>query len=127
MPSVTPAASRAGKLAGCVAICAIALSALGLGVHHDLQETAAFLSKPSVKSAEANTRLEECVYRSIRSRLPRGAKFYVPYYWWGDEVRVYDLATLWAVPQPEITTAKWAVSLVRGKECEGRSLKVRRR
>src|ERR1700733_10115940 len=125
-PSDTPAASRTGRVVGCVAVCVISLSALGLGIHHQFQETAATLGKYSVKLAVANDRQEQCIYDAIRSRLPKGAPIYVPDYAHGREVRVNDLATLWAVPQARITTAKWVVSLVRGKECEGLSLKVRR-
>lgn len=125
-PSATPAAPRTGKLVGCAVVCVISVSALGLGVHHGLQETAANISKYSVRLADANDRQEQCIYDAIRSRLPKDAPIYVPDYAHGNEVRVNDLATLWAVPQARITTAKWVVSLVRGKECEGLRLKVRR-
>jgi hypothetical protein len=107
-------------------VCVISLSALGLGVHHQFQETAASLSKYSVKLAAANDRQEQCIYDAIRAKLPKGAPIYVPDYAHGNEVRANDLATLWAVPQARITTAKWVVSLVRGKECDGLRLKVHR-
>ena len=126
-PSDPPPAPRTAKLLGCAAVCAISVSALGLGVHHALQETAANIGKQSVSLAAANDSQEECIYHAIRSRLPKGAPIYVPDYAHGNEVRVNDLATLWAVPQPGISTAKWVVSLVRGRECEGLRLKVRRR
>jgi hypothetical protein len=126
-PSGAPAAPRAGKLLGCAAICAISASALGLGVNQGLQDTAAYVGKNSIRSAEANDRQEQCIYDAIRSRLPKGAPIYVPDYAHGNQVRVNDLATLWAVPQPGITTAKWVVSLVYGQGCEGLRLVVRRR
>jgi hypothetical protein len=125
-PAGPPAAPRAAKVAGCVAVCIVSLSALGLGVHHGLQETAANIGKYSVNLAAVNDRQEECIYHAIRSRIPKGAPIYVLDYSHGNEVRANDLATLWAVPQARITTAKWVVSIVRGRECEGLRLKVRR-
>jgi len=122
-----PAAPRAGKLLGCAAVCCISAAALGLSIHHGLQDTAAYLGKRSVDLAAANDRQEECIYRAIRSKLPRGAPIYVPDYAHGKEVRANDLATLWAVPQPAPATARWIVSLVRGRECGRLRLKVRPR
>jgi hypothetical protein len=122
-----PAAPRIGKLLGCAAVCCISAAALGLSVHHGLQDTAANLGKNSVKAAAANDRQEECIYRAIRSKLPKGAPIYVPDYAHGNEVRANDLATLWAVPQPGPATARWIVSLVPGRECGGLRLEVRPR
>jgi hypothetical protein len=118
---------RTGKLLGCIAVCCISASALGLAAHHGLQESATYVDRHSVALAAANDRQEECIYRAIRSKLPKGAAIYVPNYAYGNEVRVNDLATLWAAPQPTVTTAHWVVSLVRGRECGGLRLKVRRR
>jgi hypothetical protein len=122
-----PSVSRTGKLLGCVAVCCISASALGLAVHHGLQESATDLGRHSVRLAAANDRQEECIYKAIRSKLPKGAAIYVPNYAYGQEVRANDLATLWAVPQPSPATAQWVVSLVHGHECGGLRLKVRRR
>lgn len=122
--SGAPAAPRIGKLLGCGAVFCISAAALGLSVHHGLQDTAAYVGKHSVDLAAANNRQEECIYKAIRSKLPKGAPIYVPDYAHGREVRVNDLATLWAVPQPGPSTARWIVSLVPGRECGGLRLKV---
>jgi hypothetical protein len=102
---------------------------LGLSVHHELQTTAAFLRPGSVNSAAVAYRQEECIYRAIRSELPKGAAVYID-----DPVhvqRLAELSTLWAVPQPTPATARWTISLVRGfhlpGDCFGLVLEVRRR
>jgi hypothetical protein len=120
-----PAAAGTGKILGCAAVCCISAAALGLMVHHGLGDTYSYLSGHSLKANARNDRQEECIYHAIRSRLPKGAAIYVPNYAYGDEVRANDLATLWAVPQSGPATAQWVVSLTRGTECEGLTLRIR--
>jgi len=114
---------------GCAAIIVAAAVPLGLSVHHELQATAAFLRPASVERAAVADRQEECIYRTIRSDLPRGAAVYID-----DPVhvqRLAELSTLWAVPQPGPATAQWTISLARDfhrpGDCFGLVLVVRRR
>jgi len=120
-------APSAGKILGCAAVCCISATALFLSAHHGVKDTYSYLGKRSVRLAAVNDRQEECIYRAIRSSLPKGAAIYVPDYAYGNEVRANDLATLWADPQPTPASANWTVSLVRGHECSGLKLSIRRR
>jgi hypothetical protein len=130
-PSVPAARRRLGKRVACAVIAAAAGVTLGLSVHHGLQTTAALLRRGAIRSAVIADRQEECIYRAIRSELPKGAAVYI-----NDPVhiqRLAELSTLWAVPQASPATARWTIALVRSRgsrlpwPCYGLALKVRRR
>jgi hypothetical protein len=132
--SVSAARRRVDKRVGCALIVSAAAMALGFSVHHDLQTTGAFLRPGSIRSAVVADRREQCIYRAIRSELPRGAAVYI-----NDPVhvqRLSELSTLWAVPQVSPATARWTISLVPSSSlgpgsdarsrCYGLALEVRR-
>ena len=132
--SVSAARLHVARRIGCAVIVSAAAVALGLSVHHGLQTTTAFLRPGSIRSAVVADQREDCIYRAIRSELPRGAAVYV-----SDPVhvqRLTELSTLWAVPQVSPATARWAISLVPSSSlgpgsgarsrCYGLALEVRR-
>lgn len=128
-PSVPAARRHVGRPIGCAVIVAAAGVTLGFSVHHGLQTTTALLRPGSVRGAVVADRQEECIYRAIRSELPKGATVYI-----NDPVhlqRLAELSTLWAVPQPSPATARWTISLVPGSpvpsHCFGLALEVRPR
>jgi hypothetical protein len=134
-PFVSPARRRIAKRIGCAVIVSVAGVTLGFSVHHGLQATTAFLRPASIKSAVLADRQEGCIYRAIRSELPKGATVYI-----NDPVhvqRLAELSTLWAVPQASPVTARWTISLVPRSSpvpgspvpphCHGLVLEVRRR
>jgi hypothetical protein len=108
--SVSAAWRHVGWRIGCAVIVFTAAVALGFSVHHGLQTTTAFLRPASIRSAVVADRQEECIYRAIRSELPKGAAVYI-----NDPVhvqRLAELSTLWAVPRPSTATARWTIALV---------------
>lgn len=128
-PSVSAARRRVVKRVGCAVIVSAAGVTLGLSVHDGLRATAAFLRPAAIRRAVVTDRQAECIYRAIRSELPKGATVYI-----NDPVHVQRLAewsTLWAVPQPSPATARWIISLGSGspgpRHCYGLVLQVRRR
>jgi hypothetical protein len=134
-PSVSAARRHVAKRIGCAVIVSAAGVALGFSVHHGLQTTTAFLRPGSIRRAVVADRQEECIYRAIRSELPKGAAVYI-----NDPVhvqRLAELSTLWAVPQPSPATARWTISLVPRSSrvpgspvrshCDGLALEVRPR
>jgi hypothetical protein len=133
-PSVPAARRHVGRRIGCAVIVSAAGVTLGFGVHHGLQTTIALLRPASIRRAVVADRQEECIYRAIRSEVPRGAAVYID-----DPVhvqRLAELSTLWAVPQASPATARWTISLVPGsslgpgsrvpRHCYGLVLEVRR-
>jgi hypothetical protein len=133
-PSVSAARLQVARRIGCAVIVSAAGVALGFSVHHGLQTTTAFLRPGSIRQAVVADRREDCIYRAIRSELPRGAAVYV-----NDPVhvqRLTELSTLWAVPQVSPATARWTISLVPSSSlgpgsdaqsrCYGLALEVRR-
>jgi hypothetical protein len=109
-PSVSPAWRDAGRRIGCAVIVAAAGVSLGLSVHHGLRTTTALLRPGAIRRSIVADRQEQCIYRGIRSELPRGAAVYI-----NDPVhiqRLAELSALWTVPQPSRATARWIVALV---------------
>lgn len=133
---VSPAQRLIAKRIGCAVIVLAAGVALGLSVHHGLQTTAMLVQPAAVRGWAVEDRQEECLYRAIRSELPKGAAIYISDPYWVHVQRLAELSTLWAVPQPSPATARWTVSLVTvssvgpgasaPSHCSGLALKVRR-
>jgi hypothetical protein len=100
---------------------------LGLSVHHGLQHTATLDQPPNIAKGTAALQQEECLYRAIRSEVPKGATVYVNSAKWQYTQRLAELSTLWAVPQPTLATAQWRLSFVSARgHCAGLALKVSR-
>lgn len=119
---------QVAKRIGCAAIACTAAVTLGLSVQHGLKTTAAVLSPASIKQATAADRQEECIYRVIRSELPKGAAVYVDSQDYHVRQRLAELSTLWAMPQASLATAQWKLSLVHVPgHCSRLALEVRRR
>jgi hypothetical protein len=110
----------------CAAIVAAAAVTLGLSVHHDLQFTSQVTAPTFIQGQTAALGQEECLYYAIRSQVPKGAAVYVD----GPESeieRVYELSTLWVVPQASLATAQWQLSIVPAPgHCGGLALEARR-
>ena|ERR1022692_4323667 len=107
-------------------ICIAAVVTLVLAVHHGVEITAAERSPTSVSAWKTFDRQQECIYRAIRSDLPKGAAIYInPNDGFTAQI-LAELSTLWAVPQPTPTSAGWTISEVPGTACSGVTLKVRR-
>jgi hypothetical protein len=118
---------RVGKGIACVAVVSVAAVTLGLGVHHELQFTAADQRPATVTDQTASFRQEECLYHAIRSKVPKGATVYVNSPDWRQTQRLAELSTLWAVPQASLATAQYRLSLVPAHgSCFGLTLEVRR-
>lgn len=116
-----------GKRLGCAAIVAAAAVTLGLSVHHDMRFTASVTSPKWIAEQTAMLRQEECIYRAIRSKVPKGAAVYVNSPNYKPTQRLAELSTLWAVPQEDPATAQWRLSLVPAHgHCGGLALEVRR-
>jgi hypothetical protein len=124
------------KRIGSAVIVLAAGVALGLSVHHSLQTTATLVQPAAVRGWAVEDRQEECLYRAIRSELPKGAAIYISDPYWVHFQRLAELSTLWAVPQPSRATARWTVSLATvpsigpgssaPSNCSGMALEVRR-
>jgi hypothetical protein len=132
--SVSAARRHLGRRIGCALIVTAVGVTLGLSAHHGLQTTTALLRPRAIRLSVVADRQEECLYRAIRSDLPKGAAVYI-----NDQVhiqRLAELSTLWAVPQPTRATARWTIALVPGSphgpgshlrsRCYGLALEVRR-
>jgi hypothetical protein len=118
---------RVGKRIGCAAIVSAAAVALGLSVHHDLQFMADFVTHRDISYQTAGVREEECIYRSIRSQVPKGAAVYPNGPTYALTLRLAELSTPWAMPQASPATARWRLSLIPAHgQCNGLALKVRR-
>lgn len=133
-PSVSAARRHVGRRIGSALIVVAAVVTLGLSIHNGLQTTSTLVSPSAIRLAVVADRQEECIYRGIRSELPRGAAVYID-----DPVhiqRLAELSTLWAVPQEHRDTARWTIALVpsfsHGRSsrlrwrCYGLALEVRR-
>jgi hypothetical protein len=131
---VSAARRHVGRRIGCALIVAAAGVTLGFSVHHGLQTTSALVRPRAIRLAVVADRQEECIYRGIRSELPKGAAVYI-----NDPVhiqRLAELSTLWAVPQERRATARWTIALVPSSSlgrsshlrwrCYGLALEVRR-
>jgi hypothetical protein len=94
------------KRIGSAVIVLAAGVALGASVHHGLQTTAMVVQPANVSASLAADRQEECIYRAIRSVLPKGAAIYISDPEWTHVQRLAELSTLWAVPQPSRATAR---------------------
>ena len=116
-----------GKRIGCAVIVAVAAVTLGLTVHHDLQFTAKVTTQQWIGVQTADVQQEECIYNAIRSQVPKGAAVYVDSPDFASAQRLAELSTLWAVPQANLATAQWRLSLVPAHgHCGGLALEVRR-
>jgi hypothetical protein len=127
--SVSPGgcSRQVGKRVGCAGIVAGAVVALGLSVHHDLQLTAMVNAPASVKNETGTFQQDECIYRAIRSEVPKGATVYGIAADWVLRQHLTEMSTLWAVPQSSPATARWILTLVPAHgDCVGLALKVRR-
>jgi hypothetical protein len=118
---------QVGKRVGAAAIVVAAGVTLGLSVHHDVQFTANVTTSQWIATQNAAMRQEECIYNAIRAQVPKGATVYVNSADWAHAQRLYELSTLWAVPQASPATAQWTLSLVSAHGgCSGLALKVTR-
>ncbi len=105
-------ARRAGKRIGCVAIISAAAVTAGLSVHHDLQFVSQDLTPTSVTNQTAALRQEECLYKAIRLMVPKGASVYVKANKWTVTQRLSELSTVWAVPDANLASAQYRLTLV---------------
>lgn len=136
---------RAGKRIGCAAIVAAAGVGLGLSVHHDVQLTDYVTTPKFTAGANAQLRQAECVFDSIRLRVPEGATVYVTDPRSEPADHLVEWSTPWAVPEDNIADAQYRLTLVppQGRrlfpfpltraapdpaqgQCEGLTLEVRR-
>jgi hypothetical protein len=109
----------------CAAIICAAAVAFGLSVNQGIQSTAAVLNPESSQEWARFDSQQACIYHAIRSKLPKGAKIFIKDPVVYDAQRLAELSALWAVPQPTQATARWTLSLVRGQDCTGLSVRVR--
>jgi hypothetical protein len=122
---------RSGRTAeriGVAGIVAAAAVTVGLSIHHELQLKAAALAPAQVSYETAVYQQEECLYRAIRSAVPRGAAVYItsrpssP-----ASEQLSELSTLWAVLEARRAAARWTFSLVPAPgHCGGVELEVHR-
>jgi hypothetical protein len=119
---------RMGERIGVAGIVAAAAVTMGLSIHHELQLRAAALAPAQVTYETAVYQQEECLYRAIRSAVPRGAAVYItsrpssP-----TSEQLSELSTLWAVLKAHRAAASWTFSLVSVPgHCGGVELKVHR-
>lgn len=119
---------RAGKRADAAWIAAAAAVTLGLSVHHEVQLTAAVLTPGQIASQTAAYRQEECLYRAIRSEVPKGADVYITSASAAPSTeRLSELSTLWAGLKPNRAGARWTLTLVSARgHCDGVALEVHR-
>jgi hypothetical protein len=105
-------ARRAGKRIGCVAVIAAAAVTAGLSVHHDLTFVSQDLTPKSVASQTAALHQEECLYQAIRLMVPKDATVYVNANRWNAAQRLSELSTAWAVPDANLASARYRLTLV---------------
>lgn len=126
--SIGERSRRAGKRVACAGIVAAAGVTLGVAVHHDLQFTAKVTTPAAIGYQTTLLRREECLYRALRSDVPKGAAFYVSGPFWTPRQELAELSTLWAVPQTTPDSAGWLLSLVQAQgHCSGQALEAHRR
>ena len=72
-----PACAALSLLVGCAVIVSAAAVTLGLSARRGMQVNAAELSPKSIEAWATFDRQQECIYRAIRSELPKGATVYI--------------------------------------------------
>ena len=118
---------QVGKRIGCAAIVAAAAVTLGLSVHHDVQFTGTVTTPKWIAEQTVKLKQEACIYHAIRAQVPKGAAVYVTSPDYHPTQRLAELSTLWAIPQVNLATAQWRLSLVPAHgHCSGLALEVRR-
>lgn len=128
---LVPAGSRhAVRRIGYVVVALAVAVPLALSVRHEVQATGSVARPRGLGAATAAYRQEKCIYRAVRSELPRGATIFIsePAEYSTNAARVVELSTTWAVPQPAPATARWTATLIpEPGHCRGLALEVRRR
>ncbi len=121
---------RTVKYAVCVVIIAVAAVTCGWKAHDDLAITSSLLAPPSVAASNLSDRQWECIYRSIRAAVPKGASVYIGssdgelYF-----QRLSELSTSWATPVSSRSAARLSLDITgvpHDRSCEGMKLKVTR-
>jgi hypothetical protein len=116
---------RWAKLSGCALIVAVAGGALGLTVPMEVKATARLLAVASVRVATRATAQESCLYELIRQELPQDSRFYVDSTSAEHVQRLAELATSWALPEPDRGQAQFEIDIIPGG-CDKVGLRVRR-
>jgi hypothetical protein len=127
MASMRERAKRIGKRVGCAGIVSAAVVTLGLSVHHGVQFTSRFVTKDDISYQRACLDWTETVFREIRAEVPEGATVYGRGPSYSLTIRLAELATPWAVPQPSPATAAWRLFYVPVQHvCTGEAVEARR-
>lgn len=95
----------------CTAIAGVAGVAFGLNVNHLVAESHWIQRPAAVALADGAYRQEVCLFRAIRSAVPRGAPVYVNSANVSHTQRLAELSTLWAVPQEHRAAAEYELSI----------------
>jgi hypothetical protein len=119
---------RTVKYVACAVIIAVAAVTCAWKAHDDLTINASLLAPRSEAAANLQDRGWECIYRSIRAAVPKGASVYIAP---ADGVvffqRLNELSTSWAVPVSSPSAARLSLDITRvphDRRCSGMELKV---
>jgi hypothetical protein len=121
---------RTAKYIVCAVIIAVAAVTCGWKAHDDLTTTKSLLTRQSIAASNLDDRAWECIYRSIRADVPRGASVYIGasdgelYF-----QRLSELSTSWATPVSSRSAARLSLDISRVphfRDCSGMKLRVTR-
>jgi hypothetical protein len=121
---------RIVKYVACAVIIAVAAVTCGWKAHDDLAITSSLLTPRSEAASNLNDRQWQCIYRSIRAEVPKGASVYIgPSDGELYSQRLSELSTSWAAPVSTRSVARLSLDITRvpdDRRCEGMKLKVTR-
>jgi hypothetical protein len=118
------------KYVVCAVIIAVAAVTCGWKAHDDLTITSSLLTPGSEAASNLNDRQWECIYRSIRVDVPKGASVYIGssdgelYF-----QRLSELSTSWATPVSSRSAARLSLDIThvpQDRRCDGMKLMVTR-
>jgi hypothetical protein len=119
---------RSAKSVVCAVIIAVAAVTCGWKAHDDFTTTAKLLAPRAMAASSLSDRGWECLYRSIRADVPKGAVVYIsPDVGELDFQRLGELSTPWATPVSSSSGARLSLrisAVPRHRDCAGMKLRV---
>lgn len=99
------------KRVACAVIACAGAVTLATSVHTEVHQSKLYTGPVWTSEYTRAYVLEECLYHAIRSAVPEGARVYVRNPDAGRAQQLAELSTLWAVPQTDLTRARWALTI----------------
>lgn len=125
LPATGRRLRRVGNCIVCAVIVGVAAVTLGFKVHNDVKITAALIRPTAVRNFTTSDAGWQCIYRSIRAGVPRGASVYIDFPNVLYFQRIAELTTTWAMPRQSLPSAQWRLFIFKAPEhCGGLELAV---